>query len=66
MRPYPIQDPDHLGMYDGPEAGVQVAEFNIRRQSPGKIWFEHESGEGAEFDEALFAEVVRQFYKDHF
>jgi len=55
-----------FGMYDDPSTGVQVGEFNIRRQRPGKVWIEHDTGEGAEFDVALFEAVVRDFYSRNF
>jgi hypothetical protein len=55
-----------LGMYADPSTGVQVGEFNIRRQSDSKVWIERASGEGSEFDDALFEAAVREFYDKYF
>jgi NAD/NADP transhydrogenase alpha subunit len=53
-------------MYDDTSAGVQVGEFNIRRQSESKVWIERDCGEGAEFDDALFEAAVAAFFNEHF
>jgi hypothetical protein len=55
-----------LGMFDGPEAGVQIGDFNVRRQSENKIWVERGNGEGSEFSEAALEAHIAEFYNKHF
>ena len=57
---------NRLGMYDQPECGVQVGDFNIRRQGDNKLWIERSNGEGGEFNDALFEAAIAEFYDKHF
>ena len=45
---------------------IQVGKYSISSDGSGKMWIEHESGEGGEFLEDLFVEYVEAFYNRFF
>lgn len=61
---------EELGMYamhDTLKPGtLKVGAYTLCHQSEGKIWMQHESGEGAEFAESALADVIKKFYDENF
>lgn len=45
---------------------VRVGKVLIVRQTNGKLWLQHEAGEGMQIDEARFAAVVEKFFNEQF
>ena len=43
-----------------------VGKYTICRMDDKGVWIQHESGEGAEFPDALFESAVEAFYDKHF
>jgi len=61
---------DAVGMYkvgDKKYPKVKVGKFTICRQDEVSVWIQaDESGEGGQFSDALFGDVVAAFYDKHF
>lgn len=61
---------EELGMYamhDTLKPGtLKIGEFTLCQQSEGKIWIQHDSGEGGEFSEAPLAEYLKKYYEENF
>jgi len=45
---------------------VVVGKYAICRMDDNGVWIEHESGEGAEFPDALFESAIESFYNRNF
>lgn len=60
-----MKDKKPVGMY-GETPRVVVGQYSICRQGDNSVWIEHEDGEGAEFNDALFAEFLAEFYNKYF
>ena len=55
---YACADPDY------PQ--VRVRDFVICRQDENSVWIQTDDGEGAAFDDCLFAVFLREFFEKHF
>jgi hypothetical protein len=61
--------PEELGMYamhDMKPGTVRIGDFVLCKQSEGKIWIQHDSGEGGEFSEDSLHASLKKHYDEHF
>lgn len=50
-----------------PDGEFTVGDYTLREgMERGKVWIEHESGEGGDFTAAKVEEAIAAFYKEHF
>lgn len=56
MEPHPLE-----------REGIVIGRYTIKRGvEPGKVWIEHESGEGGDFPEESLEALLHEFYCDNF
>lgn len=45
---------------------IRIGEYTIYRMSNGKLWIEHDSGEGMQCDGNALDELIANWYKENF
>lgn len=45
---------------------LHVGDISISKRNDGTFWLEHDSGEGMQTTEAIFAKAIKDFYRENF
>lgn len=60
---------EEVGMYavfNDEYPKVRVGEFTICRQDSNSVWIQKEDGEGGQFSDISFEDMIRKYLKDNF